>query len=96
MSNKFATALKSNKAPAVESVPSPTASEDRAPASPHARPSRKSTKHVGGYFDPVVSKQLRQIALEEDSSVQALLGEAIDMLFQNRRKPMIASKAKKT
>jgi hypothetical protein len=83
MSNKFAAALKPAKT-ALESVP-------EAP-SPHARPSRKSTKHIGGYFDPAVSKQLREIALQEDSSVQALLGEAIDMLFQSRRKPMIAAK----
>ena len=90
MSNKFAAALKPAKSQPIVEV------EDEAPvASIHARPSRKSTKHVGGYFDPTVSKQLREIALAEDSSVQALLGEAIDMLFQNRRKPMIASKPAK-
>ncbi len=86
MSNKFAAALKPAKsAPAI--VPETP--------SVHARPSRKSTKHVGGYFDPAVSKQLREIALDEDSSLQALLGEAIDMLFQSRRKPTIASKSPK-
>ena len=97
MSNKFAAALKTKGAEAV-----PVSKAERAQSIPepegkslHARPSRKSTKHVGGYFDPAVSKQLRQIALEEDSSVQALLGEAIDMLFQSRRKPMIASRPKK-
>ena len=96
MSNKFAAALK----PAKQTV-TPTAEteapakEAPVPASVHARPSRQSTKHIGGYFDPAVSKQLRQIAVAEDSSVQALLGEAIDMLFQSRRKPMIASKTSK-
>lgn len=83
MSNKFADALKSSS-----HIP-----EAVEPAqSVHTRPSRKSTKHIGGYFDPAVSKQLREIALQEDNSVQALLGEAIDLLFQSRRKPMIASK----
>lgn len=93
MSNKFAAALKAPKV--VQETP--PAAEDTATTatSPHARPSRKATKHIGGYFDPAVSKQLRQIALSEDSSVQALLGEAIDMLFQSRRKPTIASKSKK-
>lgn len=86
MSNKFAAALKPVKA-------APEVVEE--PGSPHARPSRKSTKHVGGYFDPTVSRQLREIALEEDSTVQALLGEAIDMLFQSRRRPTIASKSQK-
>ena len=90
MSNKFAAALKSTKTP----QPSEIEDEQAAP-SIHARPSRKSTKHIGGYFEPAVSKQLREIALAEDSSVQALLGEAIDMLFQSRRKPMIATKKTK-
>lgn len=86
--NRFATALKPKAAPAA-------AAEERQDApSIHARPSRRMTKHIGGYFDPAVSRQLREIALAEDSSVQALLGEAIDMLFQSRHKPMIASKTK--
>ena len=62
---------------------------------PRPRPdSKKSSKargkHVGGYFTPEASRQLRQVALDEDSSVQALLGEAIDMLFESRRLPTIA------
>ena len=84
MSNKFAQALKT---PGAVTVPEPPTSE-----SPHTRPSRKGVKHVGGYFEPQVSKQLRQIALDEDSSVQELLAEALDMLFQSRRKPTIARK----
>ena len=89
--NKFASALKKPKNAAAEVLPT-----DRAqpPKSPHDRPARRATKHVGGYFDPEVSRQLRVIAAEEDSSVQALLAEAIDMLFQSRKKPMIAKKAK--
>ena len=43
-----------------------------------------------GYFDPSVSLQLKQMALEEDCSVQRLLGEALDLLFQSRGKPTIA------
>ena len=86
MSNKFATALKSK-----EGHNKPAASvEEQETSSAHKRPSRKGVKHVGGYFGPEVSKQLRQIALDEDSSVQALLGEAIDMLFHSRQKPTIA------
>ncbi len=92
MSNKFATALKPKVHPVPEVVD--TASPAPESVSPHARPSRKSTKHVGGYFDPAVSKQLREIALAEDSSVQALLAEAIDMVFQSRRKPLIAQRPK--
>jgi hypothetical protein len=79
--NKFANALQK-----------PVAKQPEPEASPHARPSRQGTKHIGGYFDPAVSKQLRSIALEEDTSVQALLEEALDLLFQSRRKPTIARK----
>ena len=91
MSNKFAAALKPKGEAAAAPATTPAEQE-----SVHARPSRKSMKHVGGYFDPTVSRQLREIALAEDSSVQALLGEAIDMLFQSRRKPTIASRKPKS
>ncbi|PZX14318.1 hypothetical protein LX81_02901 [Palleronia aestuarii] len=95
MSNKFAAALKPKPAPApVKTEDASPPERNEAPASVHTRPSRKATKHVGGYFDPTVSRQLREIALAEDSSVQALLGEAIDMLFQSRRKPTIATRPK--
>lgn len=92
MSNKFASALKPKASPVPDIEVS--SGDAQAPASRHARPSRTATKHVGGYFDPAVSKQLREIALAEDSSVQALLAEAIDMIFQSRRKPTIARRPK--
>ncbi len=89
MSNKFAQALRNSEKGAAPDAP---VDEVAPTASPHARPSRKGVKHVGGYFEPQVSKQLRQIALDEDSSVQDLLAEAIDMLFHSRQKPTIARK----
>ena len=91
--NRFATALKPKMQPQAAPAAA-TEEEQQGTVSLHARPSRRTTKHIGGYFDPAVSRQLREIALAEDSSVQALLGEAIDMLFQSRRKPTIASKTK--
>ena len=30
-------------------------------------PSRQGTKHIGGYFSPEVSRQLRMIAAAEDT-----------------------------
>jgi hypothetical protein len=51
---------------------------------------REGKKAVTGFFDPAVSKQLKQIALEEDSSLQALLQEAINDLFAKRGKSQIA------
>ncbi len=88
MSNKFAAALKPEK----NKDPEPAPESKTAPATNKRPLARQGAKHIGGYFDPVVSKQLRIIAVDEDTSVQVLLGEALDMLFQSRGKPMIASK----
>lgn len=52
-------------------------------------PSRKDTKAITGHFLPNVSKQLKQIALDEDSTIQALLAEALDDLFEKYGKPAI-------
>ena len=57
-------------------------------------PSRRGKKALIGYFDPGVSKQLKLLALEEDSTVQQLLGEALDLLFQARGKPRITQALK--
>lgn len=51
---------------------------------------RVGMKAITGFFDPAVSKQLKQIALEEDSSIQALLREALNDLFTKRGKSPIA------
>ncbi len=53
--------------------------------------SRQGKKTIAGHFDPAVSRQLRTIALEEDSSVQALLQEALNDLFIKHNKSPIAS-----
>lgn len=53
-------------------------------------PSRQGKKTIAGHFDPAVSRQLREIALAEDSSVQDLLREALNDLFAKRGRPPIA------
>jgi predicted HicB family RNase H-like nuclease len=53
-------------------------------------PSRQGKKTIAGHFDPAVSRQLREIALAEDSSVQELLREALNDLFAKRGRPPIA------
>jgi hypothetical protein len=55
---------------------------------------REGAKHIGGYFTPQVSKQLRSLAVAEDATVQDLLAEALNMLFQSRGLPMIAALAR--
>ena len=53
-------------------------------------PSRQGKKTIAGHFDPAVSRQLREIALAEDTSVQELLREALNDLFIKRSRPPIA------
>ncbi|MBD2341967.1 hypothetical protein H6G64_34105 [Calothrix sp. FACHB-156] len=45
---------------------------------------------IAGHFDPAVSKQLKQLALEQDTTVQALLAEALNDLFEKYGKKAIA------
>jgi hypothetical protein len=53
-------------------------------------PAREGKKVVAGFFDPAVSKRLRTIALDRDSSVQELLREALNDLFVKLKEPPIA------
>ena len=52
---------------------------------PQAVEQPAASKHIGGYFDPAVAKQLRLLAASEDRTLTALLAEALDMLFQSRQ-----------
>jgi hypothetical protein len=49
---------------------------------------------VAGHFPPEVQTQLKIMAAEERTTVQALLGEALDLLFAKRRNPQIAIKSR--
>jgi hypothetical protein len=53
-------------------------------------PSRIGKKGVTFYLKPDAMKQLRTIAIEEESSLQSLMLEAANLLFKSRRKPEIA------
>lgn len=50
-------------------------------------PSRIGKKVVAGYFDQAVVRQLKMLAVNNDSSIQVLLAEALNDLFEkyNRR-----------
>lgn len=69
-----------------QSAPSmPEASSGHTQAAPTSGsklpPSRQGKKAITGYFDPAVSKQLKRLALEQDKTVQELLGEGLNELF---------------
>ena len=52
--------------------------------------SRATTRAVGGHFDPAVQRQMRQMALDKDSTVQELLREALNDLFVKYNRNPIA------
>lgn len=85
-------ARKKNLAEALQKVTQPnevtTPSTSRSLS--NIAPSREGKKAITGFFDPAVSRQLKQIALEEDSNIQALLREALNDLFTKRGKSPIA------
>jgi hypothetical protein len=45
-------------------------------------PARVGKKAVGGYYSPQLSQTLNILALEQNTTLQALLGEAIDDLMR--------------
>ena len=84
---------KKNLADALQKVAQPNEAAGPSVArgpSANTAPSREGKKAVTGFFDPAVSRQLKQIALEEDSNIQALLREALNDLFIKRGKSPIA------
>lgn len=62
----------------------PDATPDPAelPAAPGRTPARVGKKAVGGYFSPQLSQALNILALEQSTTLQGLLGEAIDDLMR--------------
>lgn len=53
-------------------------------------PSRQGKKQVSGYFDKDVHHQLKLLSLETGKSMQVLLAESLNHLFEVYDKPPIA------
>lgn len=73
--------------PRTARVVRPKAAEDEAR---FFRPSREGKRLISGHFDPKVAKQLKLLSVEEETTVQALLEEAIDLLFVKKGKTTIS------
>jgi hypothetical protein len=69
----------------------PPSSAPPAAAKPPAAPSaREGTKTVAGHYPVIVSKQLKQIALDRETTVQELLREALNDFFRKNGRPPVA------
>ena len=62
-------------------MPVPIPSLKREPKERFYRPSRDGRRFLGGHFEPKVVRQVKMLAAEDDTTVQALLEEALDLLF---------------
>jgi hypothetical protein len=67
---------------------SPTSTSHQKPRRAHSRVG--DTRLLGGHFEPAVLRQVRLIAVEEDTTNQELLTEALNDFFAKRGKPRIA------
>ena len=76
-------ALKADVQRATAPAPASAPAEAAIAATAKARDGKKP---VMGYYSPQVRRTLHQLALDEGTSIQALLGEALDLLMRARGK----------
>ena len=79
-----------NTVPPQPAAKSDSETERSSDARPRAKTRAEGTKQIAGHFPADVAWQLRELAVERRTTVQALLGEALNDLFQKHGKPEIA------
>jgi hypothetical protein len=67
------------------SAPAPVQKPDSEP-SPTTSKARRGKTMIAGYFTPEFARAVRMLAVEQDTSVQALIGEALDDLLRRHGK----------
>ena len=90
--NSLSAAIAENLAEqeAEQPEPMPVAVDPKPAKKGRARKAKpRETVLVGGHFPPAVLKQLRIIAAEEGTTNQALLEEALDLLFVKKGRTKI-------
>jgi hypothetical protein len=63
---------------------------DRKPTEAERNPGRVGRRQVAAFFAPEVGRALKVLAAERDSTVQALMAEALNDLFRKHGKRPIA------
>ena len=86
-SNPLQAALDRIEKPAAAVVEEPPALPT--PKEPERKTTRSGTVLIGGHFPPEVKQRLRILAAEENTTSQALLEEALDLLFIKKGKAAI-------
>ncbi len=83
--NSLQAVLNRTASSAVPKVAPPQVPADP-PTTVRQPPSRTGKRLIGGHFPPSVAKHLKMLAAEEETSVQALLEEALSLLFVKKGK----------
>lgn len=95
--NSLSAAIAGNLADQEAETPNPKSKAKRSRPANQSAPKKvkkekpSKTVLVGGHFAPEVLKQLRIIAAEDDTTNQALIGEALDLLFVKKGRGKIES-----
>lgn len=92
--NSLSAAIAGNLADQEVETPAPKAKMRRTKVANQSAPKKakpSKTVLVGGHFPPAVLKQLRIIAAEDDTTNQALLEEALNLLFVKKGRGKINS-----
>lgn len=85
-----AAAGSTRKAPPPETRPAPDPEPEQGkPARRRVSTRANGTKQIAAHFPAEVAWQLRELAVERRTTVQALIGEALNDLFQKHGKPEI-------
>jgi hypothetical protein len=68
----------------------PETPAEAAPVQPARARTRQATRQIAAHFPEEVAWQLRELAVERRTTVQALMGEALNDLFRKYGKPELA------
>ncbi len=83
---KAASAERMDPAPSREETP-----QARTPrAATRGRQDRQDKRQIAGFFSAECAKQIRMLAAEEDTTVQDLIKEGLNLMFTVHGKPPIA------
>jgi hypothetical protein len=90
-----AVAGSTRRQPAAPVAPQPAQLEEGRGAVPAKAKPRAGMRQVAGHFPEEVSWQLRELSVEQRTSVQEILGEALNDLFQKYGKPELVPSRRK-
>lgn len=69
-----------------------TAKATDAPRTSTRAKAREGKKAIVGYYPPEMSDQLQSLAVRNERTMQSMVGEAIDMLFEKNGLPTFNAK----